>query len=278
MLMPDPSYPCNRHFVSAADGHAGAAADHGRTSASSSAPTRSQAALEPTHARRAAGLAVQPDRHLDRTRTNWRRIVDVVREQAAASPCVDEIYLGPELRRDASATARWRIGRRASSAINSFSKYFSMTGWRLGWLVLPEALVRAGRAAGAEPLHLRQRRWRSTRRWPASRPRAIAEYERRRAEFRRAPRLLRAGAEALGLPVPVVPDGAFYAWADCSQREQRTSSWDFVLRHDAPRPRRAHARPRLRPPTQRTLHPPFLRQLDGAAAGVGGRLQRELSR
>ena len=37
--------------------------------------------------------------------------------------------------------------------VNSFSKYFCMTGWRLGWLVLPEA-GRAGRAAGPEPLHL----------------------------------------------------------------------------------------------------------------------------
>ena len=38
--------------------------------------------------------------------------------------------------------------------INSFSKYYCMTGWRIGWMVLPETLVRAGRAHPAEPLHL----------------------------------------------------------------------------------------------------------------------------
>ncbi|MCK7475779.1 MAG: aminotransferase class I/II-fold pyridoxal phosphate-dependent enzyme [Rhodopseudomonas palustris] len=63
----------------------------------------------------------------------------------------DEIYHGLD------------YGTRAVSAleisddvyvINSFSKYFSMTGWRLGWLVVPEAHVRDGRAAGAEHVHL----------------------------------------------------------------------------------------------------------------------------
>ena len=58
-------------------------------------------------------------------------------------------------------------------------------------------------------------------------PEAIAEYERRRGEFRARRDFLVPALQSLGLPVPVQPDGAFYAWADCSQHA--TSSWDFCF-------------------------------------------------
>ena len=67
VLMPDPSYPCNRHFVAAA----GATARLLPAIARGALPARCRRrarALERTHARRAAGLAVQPHRHLDRAR------------------------------------------------------------------------------------------------------------------------------------------------------------------------------------------------------------------
>src|SRR5205085_12477110 len=57
-------------------------------------------------------------------------------------------------------------------------------------------------------------------------PDSIAEYERRRAEFHARRDFLVPALEALGLPVPVLPDGAFYAWADCSRHA--ASSWDFA--------------------------------------------------
>jgi len=56
-------------------------------------------------------------------------------------------------------------------------------------------------------------------------PESITEYERRRAEFKARRDWFIPQLEALGLPVPVVPDGAFYAWADCSAHS--ASSWDF---------------------------------------------------
>ncbi len=70
VLMPDPSYPCNRHFVSGRRRHAAAAAGHGRRAL----PARRRlggGALEPGHARRAAGVAQQPHRHVDRARARW---------------------------------------------------------------------------------------------------------------------------------------------------------------------------------------------------------------
>ena len=58
-------------------------------------------------------------------------------------------------------------------------------------------------------------------------PASIAEYERRRGEFRRRRDFVVPALERIGLTVPVVPDGAFYAWADCSRHS--TSSWDFCF-------------------------------------------------
>ncbi|RYY52622.1 MAG: aminotransferase class I/II-fold pyridoxal phosphate-dependent enzyme, partial [Comamonadaceae bacterium] len=48
-------------------------------------------------------------------------------------------------------------------------------------------------------------------------PESLAEYERRRAEFKARRDWFIPALQGVGLPVPVVPDGAFYAWADCSQ-------------------------------------------------------------
>jgi aspartate/methionine/tyrosine aminotransferase len=60
---------------------------------------------------------------------------------------------------------------------------------------------------------------------------SIAEYERRRSEFRARRDFLVPALTTLGLPVPVMPDGAFYAWADCSAHLSANcaSSWDFVF-------------------------------------------------
>ena len=61
---------------------------------------------------------------------------------------------------------------------------------------------------------------------------SIAEYERRRAEFKARRDWFIPQLNALGLDVPVVPDGAFYAWADCTRVAERlgiSGSWDFAF-------------------------------------------------
>jgi len=63
-------------------------------------------------------------------------------------------------------------------------------------------------------------------------PDSIAEYERRRAEFRARRDWFIPQLQAMGLQVPVMPDGAFYAWADCSDAAARLGvqgSWDFAF-------------------------------------------------
>ena len=139
---------------------------------------------------------------------------------------VDEIYLG--LSYDAayghSALALPDGLGDGVISINSFSKYFGMTGWRLGWLVLPSELV-APVEKLAQNLYICPSTVAQHAALACFDAASIADYESRRAEFQRRRDYCVSALEAMGLPVPVPPDGAFYAWFDCSR--YNASSWDF---------------------------------------------------
>ncbi len=155
------------------------------------------------------------------------RIAEVVRGRGGAL-LVDEIYLGLsfEDRFDHSALA---LGEDLV-VINSFSKTFCMTGWRLGWLVLPPALV-APVERLAQNLYICPPALAQHAALACFTPEALAESEARRAEFRQRRDLVVPGLRAMGLEVPVLPDGAFYAWADCTRhlRAGRETSWAFCF-------------------------------------------------
>jgi aspartate/methionine/tyrosine aminotransferase len=156
-------------------------------------------------------------------------IVEVVRARGGVT-LVDEIYLGLSYEAEYGHSAL-SLGEDVIS-INSFSKYFSMTGWRLGWVVLPPALVgpveRLAQNLYICPSTLAQRAALA-----CFEPEAIAEYERRRADFRARRDFIVPALQGIGLQVPVPPDGAFYAWADCSRFLRAGSampgSWEFSL-------------------------------------------------
>jgi aspartate/methionine/tyrosine aminotransferase len=101
-----------------------------------------------------------------------------------------------------------------------------MTGWRLGWMVLPPALV-APVEKLAQNLYICPSTLAQEAALACFEPESIAEYERRRSEFRRRRDFVVPALERIGLHVPVVPDGAFYAWADVSRFS--ASSWDFCF-------------------------------------------------
>ena len=137
---------------------------------------------------------------------------------------VDEIYLGLSYD-EAYGHSALALGDDVIS-INSFSKYFGMTGWRLGWVVLPPALV-APVERLAQNLYICASSLAQRAALACFEPASIAEYERRRGEFQRRRDFIVPALQRLGLAVPVVPDGAFYAWFDCSRYSP--SSWDFCF-------------------------------------------------
>jgi aspartate/methionine/tyrosine aminotransferase len=116
-------------------------------------------------------------------------------------------------------------------SINSFSKYFNMTGWRLGWVVAPEAVAQAIEKL-AQNLFICPSTVAQHAALACFEPASLAEYERRRAEFKARRDWFIPQLEAIGLPVSVVPDGAFYAWADCTQACRKLGvkdSWELTF-------------------------------------------------
>jgi aspartate/methionine/tyrosine aminotransferase len=101
-----------------------------------------------------------------------------------------------------------------------------MTGWRLGWLVLPETLVPALERL-AQNLFICASSVAQYAALACFEPDTIAEYERRRAEFRARRDAIVPALQQLGFKVPVQPDGAFYVWMDCSAFSD--DSWDFCF-------------------------------------------------
>jgi aspartate/methionine/tyrosine aminotransferase len=221
VLMPDPSYPCNRHFVAAAGAQARLL------------PAGPEARFQPDAASVAAhwgpntrGVVLASPSNPTGTsiaQAELRRITELVRQRGGVS-IVDEIYLGLSYDEQFAHSAL-ALGDDVIS-VNSFSKYFSMTGWRLGWLVLPEALV-APVEKLAQNLYICASTIAQHAALACFEPDAQAEYERRREAFRQRRDFIVPALNAMELTVPVMPDGAFYVWADCSRYSE--SSWDFCM-------------------------------------------------
>jgi aspartate/methionine/tyrosine aminotransferase len=111
--------------------------------------------------------------------------------------------------------------------INSFSKYFQMTGWRLGWLVVPPAYVRDVEKL-AQNLFISASTPAQYAALAAFHPDTLAILEQRRAEFQVRRDFLIPALRELGFKIPVVPEGAFYIYADSSQIA--TDSFDLSRR------------------------------------------------
>jgi aspartate/methionine/tyrosine aminotransferase len=232
ILMPDPSYPCNRHFVSSAEGTA-RLLPTGPTERFQLSAEQVRAAWGPqTRGVLLASPSNPTGTSIDSV--ELRRIHEVVRGHDGIT-LIDEIYLGLSYdeRYGQSALA---IDDRIIS-INSFSKYFSMTGWRLGWLVVPEELVPVVERL-AQNLYICPCTLAQHAALACFEPESLAEYERRRAEFKARRDWFLPALKELGLHVPVLPDGAFYAWANCAQACEKLGvkdSWDlsFALMQQA---------------------------------------------
>jgi aspartate/methionine/tyrosine aminotransferase len=226
ILMPDPSYPCNRHFVHAADGVAKlvATTPHERFQLSAAkvqahwgVKTKGVLLASPSNP---TGTSIHPD--------ELRKIHEFVKAKGGIT-MIDEIYLGLS-HDEAFGKSALELGEDIIS-INSFSKYFSMTGWRLGWLVVPQDLV-APIERLAQNLYICASSISQAAALACFEPESLVEYEKRRAEFKARRDFFIPALRELGFVIPVEPDGAFYVYADASALFAKLGvkdSWDFAF-------------------------------------------------
>ncbi len=210
VLQADPSYPCNRHFARTMGGVPRLVpvgpesryqmnADIARRNWT--AKTRVAMVATPSNP---TGTMVTPQEVGD--------LAALAREKGATL-LVDEIYHG--LTYGVDAHTALEAGDDVF-VINSFSKYFQMTGWRLGWLVAPPAYVREVEKL-AQNLFISPSTVAQHGAVACFEPRTLEIVEGRRAELDARRKFLVPALESIGLRVPVVPQGAFYIYADCSQ-------------------------------------------------------------
>lgn len=220
VLLADPNYPCNRHFVSAFDGvpklipcgpERRYQLDADLVRANWGPRTRGVLLASPANP---TGTSIRPE--------VLASIVDAVRERGGFV-IVDEIY--QRLAYDAAPTTALALGDDLF-VLNSFSKYFNMTGWRLGWLVVPPSCV-GDLEKLAQNLFICPSALAQHAAVQCFRPESIAVYEERRAEFRARRDYLLQALPRLGVGIPAVPDGAFYIYADIERFG--LNSWDFAF-------------------------------------------------
>ena len=213
VLVGDPSYPCNRQFLS------GFGADVRLVP--TDAASRFQldlAAVQRHWSPRTQGLMIATPSNPTGTSVpaaELAAICDWARAHGAWR-IIDEIYLNLS-DADASGQAAQTVlaADPGACVINSFSKYFGMTGWRLGWAVVPEALVPALERL-AQNYYICAPTPAQLAALACFTPASIAVCEARKQEFSERRALVLQGLQDIGLPVPVKPDGAFYAYIDVS--------------------------------------------------------------
>jgi aspartate/methionine/tyrosine aminotransferase len=209
VLVPDPGYPGYRHFVRAFEGVPRPLA---LSPASAFQPTLAQvrAAWTP----RTKGLVLGSPSNPTGTIADpgeLARIAGFVAERGGVL-IADEIYQGL-VYGAAPATALGLPGEVV--LVNSFSKYFCMTGWRLGWVVLPQARVRDYEKL-AQHFFICAPSAAQHAALAAFEPATLEVLEARRAEFERRRDFLVPALERARLVVASPPRGAFYVYADCA--------------------------------------------------------------
>lgn len=213
VLMPDPCYPCNRHFVAAFNGRPVLIPSgpeqrfqlSARDVATHWTPaTRGVLLASPSNP---TGTSLLPD--------ELQRIVQAVRERGGFT-VVDEIYQG--LSYDTPPVSALTYGADGDDVlvVSSFSKYFNMTGWRLGWMVVPPALLGAFEKL-SQNLFICPSAIAQHAALACFAPETLAIYEQRKAAFRERRDYIVPALKQLGFGVPVMPDGAFYVYADCTE-------------------------------------------------------------
>lgn len=226
VLMSDPSYPANQNFIMGAGGIP--------RLIPSSPEQRFQLSAQDVRQHwgpATRGVLLASPSNPTGTTIEQEALRELIKEvrQRNGFIIMDEIYLG------------LYYGDRPLSAlaldddiliVNSFSKYFHMTGWRLGWMIAPADMVPAIEKLAAS-LAICAPSLAQHAALTCFEPEVLRIYENRRLSLKQRRDYLLPELERIGLHVPVKPEGAFYIYADIS-RYSRDSD-DFVQRllHEA---------------------------------------------
>lgn len=225
VLMADPGYPCNRHFARFCEARAvNVPVDAGtgfqltleRIERHATPATRAVLIASPSNP---TGTSIPAD-ELDRIHA-W-----CVTHGVAL--IVDEIYLALTYDGGEHSAARWDD----VFVINSFSKYFLMTGWRLGWLVAPGWAL-PGLERLAQNLFLAAATPSQHAALAAFSPASISMLEARKAELHARRDFLLPALRERGFVIPVAPQGAFYLYAECCRFSDDSQAFANRLLDDA---------------------------------------------
>ena len=209
VLMADPGYPCNRHFAHFCDARAATVAVDAATGFQLTLELIERHATRATRAVLIAspsnptGTVIPPD--------ELARIHEWCGNNGVAL-IVDEIYLALTYDGAEHTAARWDD----VFVVNSFSKFFMMTGWRLGWLTAP-AWAMPALDKLAQNLFLAAPTPAQHAALAAFLPDTLDQLEAHKRELKARRDFLLPALRARGFEIPVTPEGAFYVYADCGR-------------------------------------------------------------
>lgn len=210
VLLADPGYPCNRNFVHLVEGEPVGVPVDAATGYQLTAAMAEQHWTERTRVLMVASPANPTGTLLAQGEL---AALQQLAQERGARLVVDEIYHG--LTYGVDAPTALAVSDELF-VINSFSKYFGMTGWRLGWIVAPPDQVE-GLERLAQNLYLAAPTLSQHAALAAFTPETRAILEERRAAFQARRDYLLPALRELGFVIPVTPQGAFYLYADCSR-------------------------------------------------------------
>lgn len=210
LLMADPCYPCNSNFVRLFDGKA-------RT-IPVDAESRYQltaAQIKQHWTKATKGVLVASPSNPTGTIIAPVQLKQAVHTVNELGGCFysDEIYHDLVYGENASTALAFSDD---VFVINSFSKYFGMTGWRVGWLIVPEEFVDATEKL-AQNIFIATATHSQYAALAAFDQQTLVELERRRTEFEQRRDFLYDALLRLGFEIPIKPDGAFYIYANCAK-------------------------------------------------------------
>lgn len=211
VLVPDPAYPCNRH-IAALFGARVQDLPVEQANGYRIAPAQLEAALSTATRLLMLASPANPTGAII-TNEELRGMLEVLSREPGRFLLCDEIYQG--LQYEGRPETALSLGSDRIIVINSFSKFFGMTGWRVGWIVAPESLV--------EPLDRLAQNLFLAAPTPSqhaalaafSEP-AFDELEQRRQAFEGRRDFLYRALLELGFKLSAKPAGAFYLYADAS--------------------------------------------------------------